>query len=672
MKKKVEIDFFKQVQFPLSVQSNKEGCVSFLVKTPQLEENSYKNDLWIYRPDQLSRRHQLRQLTYSGDVGAYWWMDSTTLLFSALRDKKDKEEAKNGLPLTVLYALPAFEAGEAKEFFRLPYAVSDIAFIAYDEFLFTAEYNQPLDAILQAHPQQEDALKALEEEKDYTIFTELPFWANGEGVVNGKRNRLYHYKQGEITPVTDEKTNVEQLRLASGTPFAYYIASRYEAKAPIQNQLFQLDHTNGQIKDLSVESSFNHASFCAAGENLLVYGSNGQEFGINQNGNFYRVATATGHVELLYGEGLYSGWNSVGSDVKMAGETKWFAADDNQSVYWVTTLGGNAHLMNIRLDDGEISQITQQDGCVMEILSTGSGLAFTAMRGLYAPELYLLEEYGEKQATFFNTRLCDSYEWARPEEIIFENGEGNRIQGWVLRPEGAGQDEKSFPAILNIHGGPKTVYGTVLFHEMQYWVAQGYGVFFCNPTGSDGGGDAFADIRGRYGLIDFEDIMQFTDEVLANHDWIDPDRIGVTGGSYGGYMTNWVIGHTKRFRAAASQRSISNWVSMATTTDIGYYFAPDQAGADPWSDIDALWEQSPLKYADKVTTPTLFLHSDEDYRCWMAEAVQMYTALQIHNVPTRLCLFHGENHELSRSGKPKHRIRRLQEITGWFEQYLNR
>ncbi len=672
MKNKVGIDFFEQVQYPFAVQSNKEGCISFLIKTVVEEENTYKNNLWLYRPDQLSRRHQLRQLTFSGDVTAYWWMDSSTLLFSALRDKKDKDESKNGLPLTVLYGLSAFEAGEAREYFRLPYDVTDIAFIAYDEFLFTATYSQPLEELLKQHPEQEQAIKALQQEKDYTVFTELPFWANGEGVINGTRNRLYHYKQGQITPVTDEKTSVEQLRLAEGTPFAYYIANRYETKAPYSNRLFQLDHTTGQTKDLSIENDFNHLAYCATKEALLVYGSNGQEYGINQNGNFYRVAPITGQTELLYDGGLYSSWNSVGSDVKMAGETKWFADNDQQSVYWITTVGGNSHLMSIRLDTGEITQVTQQSGCVIECLSTGSGIAFTAMRGLYAPELYLLDEEGEKQATFFNTRLCDSYEWIEPEEICFENAEGNQIQGWVLRPEGAGQDEQSYPAILNIHGGPKTVYGTVLFHEMQYWAAQGYGVFFCNPTGSDGGGDAFADIRGRYGLIDFEDIMQFTDEVLTNHDWIDPDRIGVTGGSYGGYMTNWIIGHTNRFSAAASQRSISNWVSMATTTDIGYFFAPDQAGADPWSDIDALWEQSPLKYADKVTTPTLFLHSDEDYRCWMSEALQMYTALQIHNVPTRLCLFHGENHELSRSGKPKHRIRRLQEITNWFDEHLKR
>ena len=132
----------------------------------------------------------------------------------------------------------------------------------------------------------------------------------------------------------------------------------------------------------------------------------------------------------------------------------------------------------------------------------------------------------------------------------------------------------------------------------------------------------------------------------------------------------WIIGHTDRFKCAASQRSISNWISKFGTTDIGYYFNADQNQATPWINHDKLWWHSPLKYADKAKTPTLFIHSEEDYRCWLAEGLQMFTALKYHGIEARLCMFRGENHELSRSGKPKHRIRRLTEITNWFEKYL--
>ena len=135
-------------------------------------------------------------------------------------------------------------------------------------------------------------------------------------------------------------------------------------------------------------------------------------------------------------------------------------------------------------------------------------------------------------------------------------------------------------------------------------------------------------------------------------------------------MTNWIIGHTGRFKCAASQRSIANWTSFHNTSDIGWYFAEDQVGGSPWNGLEKIWEQSPLKYADRVTTPTLFLHSDEDYRCPLSEGLQMFYAVREHGVESRLCIFHGENHELSRSGKPENRIRRLREITEWMEHYL--
>lgn len=243
------------------------------------------------------------------------------------------------------------------------------------------------------------------------------------------------------------------------------------------------------------------------------------------------------------------------------------------------------------------------------------------------------------------------------------------MKGWILYP--ADFDEtKQYPGILDIHGGPKTVYGTIFYHEMQIWAEEGYFVFFTNPHGSDGKDDHFADIRGKYGTIDYEDLMCFVDALLKQIPQLDPNALGVTGGSYGGFMTNWIIGHTDRFKAAASQRSISNWISFSQTSDIGPHFTKDQQGATMDEGMEKLWTHSPLKYAENVTTPTLFIHSDEDYRCPSSEGIQMLNALLERNVETRMCLFHKENHELSRSGRPKNRIKRLEEITNWMNRYL--
>ena len=164
--------------------------------------------------------------------------------------------------------------------------------------------------------------------------------------------------------------------------------------------------------------------------------------------------------------------------------------------------------------------------------------------------------------------------------------------------------------------------------------------------------------------------MNFTDLAIEKYPQIDPDRMAIYGGSYGGFMTNWAIGHTDRFKAACAQRSISNWTSFYGVSDIGYYFATDQTASNPYDSLDKMWDQSPIKYADKVKTPTLFIHSDEDYRCPLEQGLQMYNRIKLNGVDTKMFVFHGENHELSRSGKPKARIKRLTEIKNWFDKYL--
>ncbi len=197
------------------------------------------------------------------------------------------------------------------------------------------------------------------------------------------------------------------------------------------------------------------------------------------------------------------------------------------------------------------------------------------------------------------------------------------------------------------------------------------GILSCLPTlrGSDGYGDAFADIRGLYGDIDYLDLMAFTDQVVNDYA-VDKKRLFVTGGSYGGFMTNWMVGHTNRFKAGVTQRSISNWVSFCGTSDIGHTFGVDQAGGHPVRDMEQLWHQSPLKYAMNVKTPLLFIHSDKDHRCPMEQAEQFHSVLKTNGVETRFIWFKDETHELSRSGKPHARIKRLSEIQNWFARYV--
>ncbi len=666
MKNPIKIDHFGEYTFPGGLKGcpGQDGVFCFTTQKANFEENKYDQCLWLWRGGEL------RRLTPPGELRGTWWMDENTLLLARPGSEKDKDREKKGLPATVLQTLPVNGPGEGQEMLRLHHAPQDVIGLADGRLLLLLSYSPDVQAALdKAEGDAAKAAEALAEEADYEVLCEVPFWSNGGGFTGSARGRLYVWERGSLTALTDEATDVEAMRLSPDGGTVYYIGTAYTAIAPLHNQLFALDLSGGEARELSVAAGFTHTGMlplpCGG---LLVAAADRKAYGINQNAGFWRVNAATGEALALPKAGTYSLWNSVGTDLNMAGNVRWFARE-GQAIF-NATLDEDSHLMAIDTQSGEVRRLTREAGAVAEALPDGDGFIVLAMRGLRAPELYRLAPDGaETRLTDFNTAVFDRHEWVQPRPLCFTNSEGTEIRGWVLLPPGLAQGQKC-PAILDIHGGPKTVYGTVAYHEMQYWAHKGWAVLFCNPTGGDGRGDAFADIRGKYGTVDYDDLMAFVNAALAAYPALDETRLGVTGGSYGGFMTNWIIGHTNRFKAAASQRSIANWLGFTCTSDIGYRFGPDQTAAGLWDDAEKLWWHSPLKYADKVKTPTLFIHSDEDYRCPLPEGLQMVTALIMHGVPARLCLFHGENHELSRSGKPKHRLRRLREITEWFEKYL--
>ena len=468
-----------------------------------------------------------------------------------------------------------------------------------------------------------------------------------------------------MEPLTGPMYQLESYDLSEDGSKLLYSGSNFVGMENLKQELTEMDLQTGETNVLVALGSWNIHRVCYAGEKILAVATENKSYGINENSALYEYNRQSKGLELISDpDRCY--YNSVGSDCRYGGG-KTFVAEQDRVTY-ITTDRNSSKIVRVE-ENGRLNSLTADEGSVDCMDCKGDTLVYVAMRGNRLQEIYTIDRGEEVQLTFINQKALENKAVVTPKLLKITDNDGVEIDGWVMEP--ADYDPtKSYPAILDIHGGPKTVYGTCFFHEMQYWASQGYFVFFCNPRGGDGRGNRFADIRGKYGQDDYEDIMQFTDYVLWNYPQIDKSRVGVTGGSYGGFMTNWIIGHTHRFAAAASQRSISNWISMEGTSDIGPYFGLDQSGGNAWENFEQAWRHSPLKYADKCTTPTLFIHSDEDYRCWMVEAYQMYSALKVHGVESRICLFHGENHELSRSGQPKHRIRRLKEITEWFDRYL--
>lgn len=345
---------------------------------------------------------------------------------------------------------------------------------------------------------------------------------------------------------------------------------------------------------------------------------------------------------------------------------------DNNNLYFQLATMGDVRLYFASLE-GELYPATKENEHVYgyDVDATGTLALMTISDPIFPGELFkqnLLT--GERTVmTHFNKGFIDDVELVEPETIIYKGANDWDVYGWLMKPAGY-ESGKKYPLIVEIHGGPHAMYGNTFFHELQLLAAKGYGVLYVNPRGSHGYSQAFVDgVRGDYGGGDYEDIMAGLDYVLNENEWIDEMRLGVTGGSYGGFMTNWIVGHTNRFKAAVTQRSISNWISFYGVSDIGYYFTPWQIGAD-MTDINMLWDASPLKYASNVETPLLILHSENDYRCPIEQGQQLYITLKAMGKETSFVRFPEADHNLSRTGLPNLRLTRLEQITGWFEKYL--
>ncbi|MED3551492.1 S9 family peptidase [Cytobacillus praedii] len=346
--------------------------------------------------------------------------------------------------------------------------------------------------------------------------------------------------------------------------------------------------------------------------------------------------------------------------------------EDNHSFYFLATDHGNTAVYYGTLA-GELYPALL-DAQHVYGLSTG-GKVDRAVVALSKPshpgDLFVLHvTSGElEQLTNVNEGFLQETILAEAEPIEFSSSDQWDLHGWLMKPVHFKEGDK-VPLILEIHGGPHAMYANTYFHEFQCLAAQGYAVLYINPRGSHGYGQQFVDaVRGDYGGKDYEDLMDAVDYAIANFDFIDENRLGVTGGSYGGFMTNWIIGHTNRFKAAVTQRSISNWISFYGVSDIGYYFTDWQIKSS-LNDIETLWKHSPLAYVDKVETPLLLLHSEKDYRCPIEQAEQLFIALKDRKKTAKFIRFPEANHELSRSGKPNLRISRLHYIADWFNEYL--
>jgi len=349
-------------------------------------------------------------------------------------------------------------------------------------------------------------------------------------------------------------------------------------------------------------------------------------------------------------------------------------AEGGRALLFSTGVKGENQVFRIDVASRRMAQLSKGARAVRSVNASANGrmLVYLANDFAHLDDVYASAADGtnERKVSNHNAALWSQLALAPVERMTYKGADGWDVDGFLVKPLGW-QAGKKYPFVLSIHGGPAGQYGVDWFHEFQVYAARGWAVFFTNPRGSTGYGRKFQrGIVNEWGGKDYVDIMNGVNAAIAANPWIDTTKMGVTGGSYGGYMTNWIVGHTGRFKAAVTLRSISNFISDDGTRD-GAYGHKDDFGGDIFQRMDLYWDRSPLKYVQAVTTPILILHSDNDFRVPIEQGEQWFRALKHFGKTAEIVFFPRENHNLTRTGEPKHIVESMNWQLYWFDKYLD-
>jgi len=461
------------------------------------------------------------------------------------------------------------------------------------------------------------------------------------------------------------------------------IAANLHKKAmtrPQETRLYRLDLRSGKLSEIPglPPGPKESVRWSPSGELIAWAGREGRSFSYDTaNLELWTCDPLKGNARSLTDRTDYCLLAvSVSDSAEATFASHIFFNPNGKRIYMRLGWHGETHLASIGARGGKVT-IHTSGGAEYDtgnVAADGKTFAMVVSTPMALGEAHVgrIDRKGDVVSTplsDFNGKLLSEVQLARPRSHWVRSTDGTRIQVWSMRPAGVSPRRK-LPAVLEIHGGPHAQYGISFFHEMQCLAAQGYVVFYSNPRGSKGyGADHCAAIKGNWGSADWDDIQAAT-ELMKRTEGVDAKRLGIMGGSYGGYMTNWAIGHSRDYKAAITDRCVSNLVSMAGSSDVieepGFYF-PGNA----WSEPEEMWRQSPLAYFGKVRTPTLIIHSEGDLRCNVEQAEQVFAALTLRGVATRLIRYpRTTSHGMSRTGPPDMRQHRLNAILGWWKDRL--
>ncbi|WP_091015670.1 MULTISPECIES: S9 family peptidase [Paenibacillus] len=575
----------------------------------------------------------------------------------------------------------ASDGGEAQQISHLTHGVSSLLWSPDGHTILVkssvdmsgdeeSEHTDPID----------DKPKLLQEH----VVDRIRMKSDASGLWNGRRSHLFALApiDAEAIPVTTGHYDVGDYAWSpDGTSIAWITQMPEEGEDhndyTLTNHVYLAKADGSDVQQLTPEGyTFSRLAFAPDGQSLALLASD-RSYGNATLVKLYSLPISGGEPVCLSTDWDVQLNHSIVGDMRSHLTTTGpVFSRDGSSILCLATIHGSVRIAKFARDGSSADYIWPDEREIYQFAELENGQIVAAVADTQNPgDLYMYEQPEDPgvepiQLTRSNPQLEDEIHLSTPETFWINSSDGLRLQGWIMKPHGM-VDGVKIPTILEIHGGPHMMYGFTFMHEFQILAAQGYAIVYINPRGGLGYGQQFVDAcRGDYGGGDYRDLMESVDYALSQYEFIDESRLGVTGGSYGGFMTNWIVGHTDRFKAAVTQRSISNWLSFYGVSDIGYFFTEDQIGGNAWDDTEKLWKHSPLAYVGNVSTPLLILHGEQDLRCPIEQAEQLYIALKRRKQTTRLVRFPGANHELSRGGHPHLRVRRLEHIAGWFNEYL--